>query len=150
MGRLLRMLPPTRLIRQGSRNTTSELTRFGSYKLCCLPHGVCVLQQANPAHFSASCVCRITLPNLPAAMAAGRHTVADASSRMLAAERFGFELFTIHPDLNCKPYQYSWGTSCQVSSNFSEFIRITNQCIIAPLSCQSTVCMKCSQSLFLH
>lgn len=70
--------------------------------------------------FSDICACRITLPNLPAAMAAGKDSIKDATSRMLAAERFGFELFTIHPDLKCKPYRYSWGTSCQVSaaSNF--------------------------------
>lgn len=49
-------------------------------------------------------------------MAAGKDSIRDATSRMLAAERFGFELFTIHPDLKCKPYRYTWGTSCQVSA----------------------------------
>lgn len=79
-------------------------------------HRTNMLFGLNP--MAAAIPTRITLPNLPAAIAAGKHTVADASSRMLAAERFGFELFTIHPDLNCKPYQYSWGTSCQPGESF--------------------------------
>lgn len=62
-------------------------------------------------------VCRITLPNLPAAIAAGLGNITEVSSRVLQAEPIGFELFTIHPDLKCKPYRYSWGVSRQVKEH---------------------------------
>jgi len=75
------------------------------------------LPDVSPASSQQTCRDRrITLSDLPAAIAAGKDTIADASSRMLSAERIGFELFTIHPSLKCKPYRYSWGTSLQVSS----------------------------------
>ena len=47
-------------------------------------------------------------------MADGKLAITKASSRMLSNERFGFELFTIRPELKCKPYRYTWGTSLQV------------------------------------
>ncbi|DBA84901.1 TPA: hypothetical protein ACH3X1_005915 [Trebouxia sp. C0004] len=93
-----------------------DVSAYSDNQILVQLHRTNMLFGLNP--MAAAIPTRITLPNLPAAMADGKNSIKDATSRMLAAEQFGFELFTIHPDLKCKPYRYCWGTSCQPGESY--------------------------------